>query len=155
MDDLRRVLATQPILADLPPEDLALLTGCASNTRLEAGTYAFREGSPSDTFYLLRSGLVAIEAHDPARGARRIQTLHAGELLGWSWLIPPYRHPFDARVVETARAVALDGACLRGKCDDDPGLGFRLMQRIAAVAVERLEATLLQLLDVYADAPRG
>lgn len=154
MDDLRRLLSQQPVLAGLPPGDLAVLVGCATNMRLERGTYPFREGAPADTFYLLRSGVVAIEAHDPARGARTLQTLHAGDVLGWSWLIPPYRHPFDTHVLESARAVALDGSCLRGKCDDDPRLGYLLMQRFASIAVEHLHSTLLQLLDMYADATR-
>jgi hypothetical protein len=69
--------------------------------------------------------------------------------LGWSWLIPPYKWRFDARAIETTRAFALDGKCLRGKCDEDPRLGYELLKRIAATIAERLHATRLQMLDVY------
>jgi hypothetical protein len=78
-----------------------------------------------------------------------IGTLEAGEVLGWSWLFAPYHWHFDARAVGVVRATAFDGACLRGKCDDDPRLGYELMRRFAAVMIDRLQWTRLQLLDVY------
>ena len=70
-------------------------------------------------------------------------------MLGWSWLFPPYRWQFDARATAETSAIALDGACLRGKCDDDSALGYRLMQRFAQLIQQRLQQTRLQLLDVY------
>ena len=71
------------------------------------------------------------------------------DVLGWSWLIPPYRWRFDARAIDLTRAIALDGKCLRGKCDQDPRLGYELLKRVAAIMAERLHATRLQMLDVY------
>ena len=85
----------------------------------------------------------------PQRGAIAIDTVGEGDVLGWSWLIPPYHWHFDARAVEPTRAIALDGRCLRGKCDADHELGYELMKRFAQVIEQRLEATRWQLLDVY------
>jgi CRP-like cAMP-binding protein len=133
----------------MTPEELELLAGCASNVRFEAGDVLFREGDQANTFYVIRHGTVAIEAYGAARGEMTIETVEPGEVLGWSWLFPPYRWHFDARALSQVRATAFDGACLRGKCDDDPGLGYDLMKRFAQVMIERLQWTRLRLLDVY------
>jgi CRP-like cAMP-binding protein len=77
-------------------------------------------------------------------------TLGPGDILGWSWLFPPYVWKFDARAREAVRATAFDGACLRKKCDADPAMGYELMKRLAHLVSKRLEATRLQLLDLYA-----
>jgi hypothetical protein len=90
-----------------------------------------------------------VETFAPGRGPIIIQTLGEGEVLGWSWLIAPYRWRFDGRAVELTRAIALDGECLRGKCEEDHNFGYKLMKRFAHVMEQRLQATRLQLLDVY------
>ena len=82
---------------------------------------------------------VAIEVHAPTRGSLTIETIEPGEVVGWSWLFPPYRWHFDARAVSPVRATGFDGACLRGKCDDDPALGYDLMRRFAQVFIDRLQ----------------
>ena len=79
-------------------------------------------------------------------------TVDAGEILGWSWLLPPYQWKFNARAMESIRAIALDGKCLRTKCEENHDLGYELLKRFAQVIEKRLEATRLQLLDVYAVA---
>ena len=149
MQTLEPVLAEHPFFQGLAPEYLRVLVGCASNVRFEAGQQIFREGEEANEFYLIRHGKVALEVYVPGRGSITIQTLGAGEILGWSWLVPPYQWRFDARAVELVRAIALDGKCLRTKCEDDPRLGFALLKRFAHVMTERLQATRLQLLDVY------
>jgi CRP-like cAMP-binding protein len=136
----------------MPPEAFDLLAGCASNVRFETGDVLFREGGAADRFYVIRSGTVALETFAPARGGMTIETIGAGEVVGWSWLFPPYRWQFDARALSRVRATALDGACLRGKCEDDPALGYDLMKRFAQVMIERLQWTRLRLLDVYGRA---
>jgi CRP-like cAMP-binding protein len=148
METLEPLLAEHPFFRDLPPDDLRLIAGCAKNVRFDAGQMIFREGEDADQFYLIRQGKVALEVSTP-NGAAPIQTIGAGDVLGWSWLIPPYKWRFDARAVEPVLAFALDGKCLRGKSDDDPRLGYELLKRIAAVIAERLHATRLQMLDVY------
>ncbi len=87
--------------------------------------------------------------HPPERDSVVLQTIGAEEILGWSWLIPPYQWRFDARAVELTRAIALDGQCLRNKCEANSRLGYELLKRVAQVFAERLLATRLQLLDVY------
>ena len=148
---LDEVLADVRFLAGMDAERLALLAGCASNVGFAPGEVIFREGNAADTFYVIRHGAVAIELHAPARGAMTVETIEAGEVIGWSWLFPPFRWHFDARAITPIRATVFDGACLRGKCEADPALGFELMSRFAQVLIERLQWTRLRLLDVYGD----
>jgi CRP-like cAMP-binding protein len=154
MRGLDAVLADTPFLAGLGQTELALLAGCARNVRFDPGTLLLREGDPADVFFLLRHGTVAIETFDAARGPVTIETIDAGEVVGWSWLFPPYRARFDARALSVVRATAFDGGCLRGKCEEDPALGFEFMKRFAQVMIERLQWTRLRLLDVYGDGGR-
>ncbi len=149
MRSLETLLAEVPLLEELSEERLTLLAGCAGNTHFDAGATIFRQGDAADAFYVIRHGSVALETFVPARGSAVIETIEAGEVLGWSWLFAPYRWHFDARALTAVRASAFDGACLRGKCDADPALGYDLMSRFAQVAIERLQWTRLRLLDVY------
>jgi CRP/FNR family cyclic AMP-dependent transcriptional regulator len=149
MQSLEPILAQHAFFHGLDAEYLQLLTGCASNVRFEAGQTIFREGEPANQFFLLRSGRVSVELFAPGRGPLVVQTLGEGEMLGWSWLIEPYIWQFDARAVELTRAIALDGACLRGKCDTDPRLGYEILKRFSQVMADRLQATRIQLLDLY------
>jgi len=144
-----QLIAASPVFAGLEQVHLALIAGCAVNERFDAGAELFREGGPADRFFLIREGAVALQIDAPGRGALVIETLHAGEVVGWSWLFEPYRWQFDARATEPTAAVAFDGACLRGKCESDHELGYQLMRRFAASMIERLQATRMQLLDVY------
>jgi len=149
METIDALLRDAPVFHGLPAEDLTLLAGCAGNVHFDPGAMLFREGDAADTFYLIRHGSVALEMYVPARGPAIIETLEAGEVAGWSWLFPPYRWHFDARALTAVRATAFDGACLRGKCEDDPRLGYALMSRFAQVLIERLQWTRLRLLDLY------
>jgi CRP-like cAMP-binding protein len=152
MRTLEQLITDSPVFAGLAEEQLSTIAGCAVNERFPAGASLFRAGEPADRFYLIREGAVALEIHAPARGAIVIETLHEGEVAGWSWLFPPYRWQFDGRAVSDTRAVGFDGACLRGKCETDHELGYELMRRFAGSLIERLQATRLQLLDVYGHA---
>jgi CRP/FNR family cyclic AMP-dependent transcriptional regulator len=154
VQSLEHVLADVPLFEGLEAEQLALLAGCARNVHFDAGEVVFREGEEADTFFVLRHGCVSIESFVPARGPVVIDTLDEGEVLGWSWLFPPYRWHFDARAVTAVRATAFDGVCLRGKCDADPRLGAQLMARFAQVLIDRLQWTRLRLLDVYGNGAR-
>lgn len=149
METLERLLAEHPFFQGMEDRFIRLLAGCASNVRFEAGQYLFRQGESADHFYLLRSGHVAIEIHAQERGAIILQTLGEGDAVGWSWLVPPHRWMFDGRAVETVRAVALDGACLRQKCDEDHDLGYALLKRFSVVIAGRLEAARLQLINIH------
>ena len=146
-------LSEQPQLRDLRTEYVETLAGCAANVRFEPGQTIFRQGNSADSFYLLREGHVALEIPVPNGGSLTIQTLHEGELLGWAWLFPPYKWYFHARAVERVRAVAVDGECMRGKCEQDPGLGYDLMKRFSAIMYERMQAARLQSIDLYGPNP--
>jgi CRP-like cAMP-binding protein len=146
---VEQLLVESGLFADLAPEHLATIAGCGSLMHVEEGEYAFREGGDADAFYVLRSGLVALETHVPGRGPARVMTLHDEDVLGWSWLFPPYRWHLDARALEHTRMLTFDGACLRDKCIENHELGFELYRRFAEVIVSRLQATRFQLLDVY------
>lgn len=152
MEGLQRIIQEHPFFRGLDARFVELVCGCAKNVRFETGQYLFREGEPADEFYLIRAGHVALEIFAPGRPPVTIQTVGEGEIAGVSWLIPPYRWQFDARAVEPSRAIALDGACLRDKCESDHDLGYELMKRVMPVVVERLQAARLQLLDVYGAA---
>jgi CRP/FNR family transcriptional regulator, cyclic AMP receptor protein len=149
MKTMEVLVGEVPALSGLASAHRELVAGCAQNTRFEPGTYLFREGDAADSFYAIRHGSVALEIHVPARDAVIIETLRDGELIGWSWLFPPYRWHFDGRVVDRGSAITFDGECLRGKAEADHDLGYELMRRIAQVIIERLQATRLRLLDVY------
>ena len=149
MKTMDALIAEVPALAGLRPEQNELIAGCATNARATAGEYLFREGQQADVFYAIRHGSLALELHVPARDAVTIETLGAGDLVGWSWLFPPHRWEFDGRAREDTALISFDGACLRGKCDADHELGYELMKRFAEVIIARLQATRLRLLDVY------
>jgi CRP-like cAMP-binding protein len=151
MRSIEQLVAELPTFAGLEPGQLELIAGCGANRVFEAGEYLAREGDPADAFFVVRHGRVALEVAAPGRGALMISTLGEGAVVGWSWLFPPHRWSFDARALERTRTVAFDGACLRGKCEADKALGYELMQRFAAVILDRLQATRLQLLDVYGE----
>ncbi|MBZ0304186.1 MAG: cyclic nucleotide-binding domain-containing protein [Anaerolineae bacterium] len=149
MKAIETLLAEHDFFKDLEPQYLELIAGCGKNVRFDAGQYIFHEGESANEFYVIRYGQVALEAHDHRRGQVTLQTLHEGDVLGWSWLIPPYRWHYNARPLTLVRAIALDATCLRTKCDEDHHLGYELLKRFATVIVDRLDATRLQVLDVY------
>jgi CRP-like cAMP-binding protein len=151
MESLERILTEHPFIKDLEPEHVKLIVGCASNVVFKEGEFLFREGEEANAFYIIRQGKVIIETYRPEKGPIAIQTRGEGDVTGWSWLVPPYRWHFDARAHELTRAIALDGKCLRDKCEEDHDLGYAIMKRFALIMSERLDATRVQLLDMYGD----
>jgi len=149
------VLREHPFFEGLSEEYLKLLAGCGKNERYEKGQFLFRENGEADRVYIVRHGVVRIELFSTRRGPILLETVGEGSVLGWSWLVPPYRWRFDAKVLELTRVVSMDGACLRKKCEEDPKLGYELLQRFASVLADRLEASRLQLLDMYRDPAEG
>lgn len=154
MRTLDELIVESPVFAGLDRDELALVAGCGTNVVFAAGERLFREGDAADTFFLVRHGLVALDAYVPNNGQIAVDTVGPGEIVGWSWLVAPYRWHFTGRAVELVRAVQFDGACLRRKCEEDPLLGYDLLTRFAQVLVDRLQATRLQLMDVYGDTAR-
>ena len=133
-------------------EDLGeAVAGCTRSTEFVTGEYLLRVGAPADECFLIEQGRVALEVHAPARPPEVLLTLGPGDLVGLSWILPPYRWACDARAVQPVRVVAIDARRVRERCDVDPRLGYHLLQGVLRAAIDRLQATRLQHLDVYRD----
>lgn len=150
MESIETLLANQPFLRELKPAQIAMLAGCATTKEFGAGDFVFRTGEQADAFYIVLNGRVGIEMYSSERGALTILTVGDGDVLGWSWLVPPFRWHFDALVLDATRVIAFEAQCLRELCEQDHDLGYEIMKRFAQVITRRLEATRLQLVDVYA-----
>ncbi|MGF1526846.1 MAG: cyclic nucleotide-binding domain-containing protein [Candidatus Competibacterales bacterium] len=155
MVGLDALMAEHPLFAGLDGRALTLMAGCARNLPFKAGSYLLHEGDPADQFYLIRRGSVALECFAPGRGAVIFETLKKGDLLGLSWLAPPYRSQFDARVLEPLQALVFDAACLRNKCEADHHLGYELMKRFVPAMVRRLQAARIRMMDLYGNPAVG
>lgn len=148
-ENLEKILREHAFLGGLDQAACSLVSGCAEHVSFEAGEYLFHEGEPAERLYLIRHGRVALEVGVPERGALTFQTLGPDEIIGVSWLVPPYRWAYDAKALELVRAIAVDAACLRDECEKDHDFGYQLMMRFVPILIERLQATRFQILDVY------
>jgi CRP/FNR family transcriptional regulator, cyclic AMP receptor protein len=148
-ESLARSLAQHPLVAGMLDSHVEFLSGCAKNVRLAEGRFLFREGGRADELYLIRSGKIALESHDGARGTLVVETVGGGDALGWSTLFPPHRWGLDARGIEPAQLFAIDGACLRSKLDADHSFGYAFTRRLLDEVHRRLQRARLQALDVY------
>lgn len=146
---LRARLAEHPFLAGLDDRFLSALAETASERTYETDELLVRDGEPADRFLLIFHGKIAIEARAPDRPRLTIQTIGPGEVLGWSWFVPPHRWRFDARALKLTRAVLIDAGTLRRELESHPDVGFRFLQRLLPVIAERLENTRLQVLDIH------
>ncbi len=142
-------VAEQAVFQGIDPAYRELIAGCGQNRSFRDGAFLMREGEDANEFFVIRRGKVALSTHAPERGEVAVETLDAGEIVGLSWLFPPYKVHFDARAVGTVFTLSFDGACLRGKCDRDPVMGYELMKRFARIMTSRLQATRLRMLDLY------
>lgn len=152
MTSLTSYLVEHPFLKGMDKKHIDLVVGCAKNVRYNPGDYLFHEGDEADWFYFIREGQLALEVFRPHKGGIVFQTLGTNDVLGWSWLVAPYMRHFDCRATELTRAIALDGNCLRKKCEEDHELGYAMMNRFVKLTEDELMALRLQLMDIY-DAP--
>jgi CRP/FNR family transcriptional regulator, cyclic AMP receptor protein len=146
------LLAAHPFLSSLSAEHLRQLAPWATRSSFPAGARVFSEGGQADRFWLIRDGQVALDIYVPGRGDVVVETIGPGSVLGWSWLFPPYQWHLGATAVVQTFSVALDAAAVRRLCGTDPWLGLALHQRFVGVAVDRLQATRVRLLDLYGSA---
>ncbi|NVB78353.1 MAG: cyclic nucleotide-binding domain-containing protein [Kofleriaceae bacterium] len=147
--DLEGLLRKHDFLKGLSTTQTKLLVGCAKNVHFAEGAYLMREGRQADVFYLIRAGRIALESNVPGRGPVQMEDIGPGDILGLSWLVPPYREHLDARAVEPILALAFDAKCLRDKLEADHELGYALIRRVFEHAYRRLVRVRLQRLDVY------
>lgn len=151
IDSLDKILREHPFFKGMDDKSLETLSGCARNERFAAGEFIASEGEPADKFYLIRAGTVALEFDVPGRGPIIVETLHAGDIVGWSWLVPPHKWWSDVRAMELTRVVSLDVSCLRDKLDKDHSLGYDLYSRFTMIMARGLRAAHLQLSDMFGD----
>ena len=139
-------LAAHPFLHGLSRDHLAVLAGTACDVTFPARHRLFEDGGSANRFWLLQSGHVALDLHVPGQGRMKIDTIGMGELLGWSWLFPPYKWAFGAVAASLVEAFEFDGRAVRACCASDPVLGYEVTQRLAHVVAKRLQATRVKLI---------
>ncbi len=143
-------VALHPFLAGMSRTHLALLTDCAIAVHFKNGQIVLREGEFANRFYLIESGRVVLVSGAGFGEPVVVDTIGPGDLLGWSWMFPPYVWHFTARAVEPTEAIFFYGTILREYCEKDPWLGYELLKRISAVMVKRLQAARRKMLAVHA-----
>ncbi len=148
---IEELLRRHAFFSGLAPETIAILASCATETTIEAGRYLVREGQDAETFYAVLDGRVTVELNSPAGGGAVLDTAYDGDIVGWSWLIPPYRWMFDARASEDSAVVVFDASRLRAACEADPGFGYAILRRVANVMSHRLQSARVRLLDLYGE----
>jgi CRP/FNR family cyclic AMP-dependent transcriptional regulator len=144
-------VALHPFLAGMNRTQLALLTDCAMAAHFKTGQTILREGEFANRCSLIETGKVVLEAGGCFREPLLIEAIGAGDLLGWSWMFPPYVWHFTARAVEPTTVIFFYGAILREYCEKDRSLGYELLKRISAVMVKRLQAAHKQMLSIYSN----
>jgi CRP-like cAMP-binding protein len=147
--DLYQLLAEHPFFKEMVPDNLKVIAGFGHNQHFNAGTYLFYEGENAANFYLLQKGRIALGTNILGPGMVTVETIEAGEVVGWSWLISPYKWNFSARIVEDVDAIVINATQLRERAEQDHDLGYLLYRKFFPVVLERLQATRLQLLDIY------
>jgi CRP/FNR family transcriptional regulator, cyclic AMP receptor protein len=133
-------VALHPFLAGMNRSQLTLLTDCAMVVHFNPGQVVFREGELANRFYLIETGKVILESSGRFCDPVTIDQVGAGDLLGWSWMFPPYVWHFTARAVEPTEAIFFYGTILREYCERDHSLGYELFKRMSAVMIKRLQA---------------
>lgn len=141
--------ASHAFLSSLSERHRMLLASGVRPFTAAPGEVFAREGETAKAFYLVQSGQVALDLNTPKRGVVSIQTVGPGEIVGWSWLVPPHRWQFSCRAVNAVQGLAFDAQWLREKCEQDHELGYHLLKQLVTVIANRLAGTRLQLLDIY------
>ncbi|WP_406439199.1 cyclic nucleotide-binding domain-containing protein [Streptomyces sp. NBC_01613] len=143
---------TTSLLSMLSPADRDRLLKFAADMSFPAGARIFGEGSKADRFWIVLNGLVALDVHVPGRRAATIDAVGQGELLGWSWLVPPHTWQLGAEAHGLVHALEFDAAAVRTLIEEDPVLGLAVTRYVATVVGSRLQSTRTRLLDLYGPA---
>ncbi len=146
---IEKYLSTHEFFSGLDDDSIQFLAGCAREKRVEKGDVLFRQGDSADKFYLLRNGEVSVHVPALVGPVLEIQSLGQDQVLGWSWLIQPYRWSFQARVMQDTDIIEFDGNAIRAQCESDPRFGYALFKRFAALMSERLAAARQTMMDQW------
>ena len=147
------VLGAQPFLRGMPSAQLAVLAGLCQHVSIPSRERLFDEGSRADRFWIIDAGQVTLDASVPGQDRVIIETLGRGDVIGLSWMLPPYQWRFGAIATQPTQAFVFDAQAVRAACDADPLLGYELSQRFSAVVVHRLQATRARLIEACACPP--
>ncbi|PYL10060.1 MAG: Crp/Fnr family transcriptional regulator [Verrucomicrobia bacterium] len=153
LEPLAARVALHPFLAGMNRTHLRLLTDCAMAAQFKPGQTILREGDFANRFYLIETGRVVLESDAAIDDPVLLETIGAGDLLGWSWIFPPYVWHFTARAIEPTTALFFYGTILREYCEKDHSLGYELFKRMSMVMTKRLQAARKQMLRLHVDAP--
>jgi CRP/FNR family cyclic AMP-dependent transcriptional regulator len=134
------LIAQQPFFEGLSASHLQLLTKSAMKMQFEPGRQIFREGEPSNRFYLILEGKVEVESESKEGDDVPVTTLGPGDGLGWSWLFPPHYAQFSMRAIEPTKTIFFYGTRLQQQCEDDHDFGYELMKRFAREAIKNLKS---------------
>jgi CRP/FNR family transcriptional regulator, cyclic AMP receptor protein len=151
---LRDLIAEHAFFRDLAPRHIELLTEAAMLKDFKAGEVIFEEGDPANRFYIVRSGEVEVLSEADDGRAVSVQRVGPGDVLGWSWLFPPYYWHFDARAVADTNAIFFYGTWLRESCERDHDFGYVMLKRMSAIIIQRLQATRQRLVQLEAAAQK-
>lgn len=143
------MLKEHPFFENIPSNYIEFIAGCSKNTHFSSNQQIAKMGNSAETFYLIRQGCVSLTIDRPPKKAMTYKTLNPGDIVGHNWLIPPYRWTETATANAEVKAIAIDGRCLKNKCDQDPELGYILMKKIVRTLVQREDEFRLHLLDIY------
>ena len=146
METLESIIAAHPFAQGLSPAQVKSLCEYAMLSEFAAGDTIFRQGDPANRFYLILGGSVALEARGAEGAPTLLQEIGVGDVLGWSWLFPPYYWNFVARAITPVKAVFFYGTLLRENCEVDHHLGYELMKRMAQIVIDRLQTARKKLI---------
>lgn len=149
MESPEAIIAAHPFFTHVGREHVAALCDTASIETFGYHDPIFNAGEPAKRTYFILEGLVALYIHTQGDGAITVQTLGPGEVLGWSWIVPPYEWRFGAIAIKETRTVSLDGERLRSLCEENHDFGYAVLKKITEVMGQRLDGALIQLLDIY------
>jgi len=147
------VLGAQPFLRGMPSAQLAVLAELCEHVSIPSCERLFDEGAQADRFWIIDAGQVTLDASVPGRGRVIIERLGRGDVIGLSWMLPPYQWRFGAVATQPTQAFVFDARAVRAACDADPLLGYELSRRFSAVVVNRLQATRARLIEVCSRPP--
>jgi len=139
-------LTNHPFLHGMSHDHLAVLAEAATDVTFPARHRLCEDGGSATRFWLIQSGHVALDLDVPGQGRMKVDTIGIGELLGWSWLFPPYRWAFGAVAASPVEAFEFDARAVRASCESDPALGYEVTRRLARVVTQRLHATRVKLI---------
>jgi len=146
---LEVILQKHGFFKELRADHIELLAGCAQNLAIQPGEHVFRQGQDADHFFAIRQGQVSLELSAAGKGTIVLGTVGENEVMGWSWYVAPHRWRYSGRATQLTRVLSFDADCVRTKCEEDPVFGYIFLKQIVSILAHRLEATRMQLLDIY------